>query len=221
MDLYLLLQHTLRFGFVTLVLGGMIVNVGYCYNVEGNGDWWNGEYRCLRNGGTHLASIYDSVDLADFKSKCGSGNNCWIGLNNYYNSDSEWFWLSYGFHDDTGLEILSFYQLTGLNVSESDNNNCVFYNGVSETFEFCDCGDKSLNYYFICDDNYDDDYTDARRRYVTLPYKTNWFNAQKFCMSLSLRFCVFFCLLFFFFVYNFRFSFNCFSFSVFLFLVFF
>lgn len=166
------------------------INTGDCYTttIGGafSGDWWSGEYECLNNQGTHLATIYDSNDLTDFISECGTNNNCWIGFNNYYESDSSWYWLSHGVSDDTGLEIESFHELTGVNVSDIDSTIrkwCIVYNGVSLSFEVADCSDQSLNYSFICDDRYDiTNGRDEREKYVIIPYKTNWFNGEKFCV---------------------------------------
>ena len=108
------------------------------------------------NGGTHLAK----KDLMNFTNVCDN-NSCWIGLNNYYGSDFEWFWLSHG-EDDPRLEILSFYELTGLHASESIAESCIFYNGTSNKFEFGDCNDESFNYSFVCDNDY---HVKARERY--------------------------------------------------------
>ena len=160
---------------------------GYvCLNIGGY--WWEGEYSCVLNG-THLFTIEDSSDLTNFINKCGN-NYCWTGFTKYYSTDNKWYWLKNGspYNSSNGNDEKLFEILTGFNVNSSRSlagesyESCVVYNGGSSSFEFADCNNLTLNYKFICDDTYTDEYADARRRFVTLPYKANWFNAQKFCV---------------------------------------
>ena len=131
---------------------------------------------CVFSYSLHIHALINFISVCDNNSQ---NNSCSIGSNEYYGSDSEWFWLFHGGDDVSGLEILSFYQLTGLNVSESAAESCVFYNDTSNIFEFGDCNDTSSNYSFTCDDDY---HVKARERNVRLLVKTNWFNGQKLCM---------------------------------------
>ena len=132
------------------------------------------------------------MDLNYFKFSC-KNSTCWTGYNNYYSEDNEWFWLSYGqVNEDADL---IFNNISGINASLSENENgCVVYDSTIEMFSIVDCDDESLDYQFICDSNQSfDQVGNASSRYVTLPMKMNWFDAQSFCME---NFCL--CLFFFF-----------------------
>ena len=55
---------------------------------------------CLRNYGTHLVTFLTQDDVNDLRLLCNNSNSnsnssCWIGYNDYYSSDGEWYRIMY------------------------------------------------------------------------------------------------------------------------------
>ena len=153
------------------------------------GQWWDGEIACLRSTKFHLATVKSADDLADFTSECaniGSDATCWIGYNNYYSDgDNEWFWLSDGGSSADESSLIyglneTFFTITGLNVNDSNgdtNVSCIYYDNGNDNFMFDSCINSAQGHYFICDSQ-----SSGSKRFVSLPMKMNWFDAQSFCM---------------------------------------